>query len=98
YPVRAHLPYRTLFRSCPFIRIRLPGRAQMMTTSDGDTMTQATATERSNQATDKTAIRQFQVNAVPDTELAELRRRINATRWPERSEEHTSELQSPDHP
>ena len=47
-------------------------------------MTQATAAERSNQATDKTAIRPFQVNAVPDTELAELRRRINATKWPER--------------
>jgi pimeloyl-ACP methyl ester carboxylesterase len=30
-----------------------------------------------------TAIRPFQVN-VPETELAELRRRINATRWPER--------------
>jgi pimeloyl-ACP methyl ester carboxylesterase len=32
---------------------------------------------------DKTAIRPFQVN-VPDTELSELRRRINAVRWPER--------------
>jgi pimeloyl-ACP methyl ester carboxylesterase len=30
-----------------------------------------------------TAIRPFQVN-VPEAELAELRRRINATRWPER--------------
>ena len=30
-----------------------------------------------------TAIRPFQVN-VPDAELTELRRRINATRWPER--------------
>ena len=34
-------------------------------------------------ATDKTAIRPFRVN-VPETELTELRRRINATRWPER--------------
>jgi len=32
---------------------------------------------------DKTAIRPFHVN-VPDAELTELRRRINATRWPER--------------
>jgi pimeloyl-ACP methyl ester carboxylesterase len=32
---------------------------------------------------DTTAIRPFQVN-VPETELAELGRRINATRWPER--------------
>ena len=31
----------------------------------------------------KTAIRPFKVN-VPEAELAELRRRINATRWPER--------------
>src|SRR5258706_11528063 len=34
-------------------------------------------------ATDKTAIRPFRVN-VPEAELTELRRRINATRWPER--------------
>jgi pimeloyl-ACP methyl ester carboxylesterase len=32
---------------------------------------------------DQTAIRPFQVN-VPEAELTELRRRINATRWPER--------------
>src|ERR671915_1843325 len=32
---------------------------------------------------DKTAIRPFRVN-VPEAELTELRRRINATRWPER--------------
>ena len=32
---------------------------------------------------DNTAIRPFQVN-FPDAELTELRRRINATRWPER--------------
>jgi pimeloyl-ACP methyl ester carboxylesterase len=35
------------------------------------------------QAADKTAIRPFRVN-VPEAELAELRRRIKATRWPER--------------
>src|SRR5262245_12219058 len=32
---------------------------------------------------DTTAIRPFNVN-VPETELTELRRRINATRWPDR--------------
>src|SRR5215469_11850428 len=32
---------------------------------------------------DKAAIRPFQVN-VPETELTELRRRIKATRWPDR--------------
>ncbi len=31
-----------------------------------------------------TAIRPFQMASVPDTELTDLRRRINATRWPER--------------
>jgi len=47
-------------------------------------MTPATVTERrSEQTTDNTAIRPFQVN-VPDVELAELRRRINATRFPEK--------------
>jgi pimeloyl-ACP methyl ester carboxylesterase len=35
------------------------------------------------QAADKTAIRPFHVNNVPEEELTELRRRINATRWPE---------------
>ena len=33
--------------------------------------------------TDTTAIRPFQVN-VPEAELVEMRRRINATRWPEK--------------
>jgi pimeloyl-ACP methyl ester carboxylesterase len=40
-------------------------------------------TVSSEQTADKTAIRSFQVN-VPEAELTELRRRINATRWPER--------------
>ena len=47
-------------------------------------MTHAIATPQgSEQATDKTAIRPFRVN-VPEAELTELRRRINATKWPER--------------
>jgi len=47
-------------------------------------MTQTTGTQQvSEQATDKTAIRSFQVN-IPEAELAELRRRIEATRWPDR--------------
>jgi pimeloyl-ACP methyl ester carboxylesterase len=46
-------------------------------------MTQTSATQQSReQTTDKTAIRPFQVN-VPEAELTELRRRINATKWPE---------------
>jgi pimeloyl-ACP methyl ester carboxylesterase len=47
-------------------------------------MTQTAVAERgSKQAPDNTAIRPFHVN-VPETELAELRRRINATKFPER--------------
>src|SRR3954454_4305423 len=47
-------------------------------------MTQTSATQRgTEQASDKNAIRPFHVN-VPEAELTELRRRINATRWPER--------------
>src|SRR5258707_591386 len=42
----------------------------------------AFAERGSKQATD-TAIRPFQVD-VPEADLTELRRRINATRWPER--------------
>ncbi len=47
-------------------------------------MATASATqERSKPAADKDAIRPFRVN-VPEAELTELRRRINATKWPER--------------
>jgi pimeloyl-ACP methyl ester carboxylesterase len=47
-------------------------------------MTPATVTEqRTEQTTDKTAIRPFHFE-VPEAELIELRRRINATIWPER--------------
>ena len=47
-------------------------------------MTPTSATqERSEQATDKTAVKAFHVN-VPETELTELRRRIKATKWPDR--------------
>ena len=47
-------------------------------------MTQTSATQQGReQADDKNAIRPFHVN-VPEAELTELRRRINATKWPER--------------
>src|SRR6202140_3123520 len=47
-------------------------------------MTATTATQRAtDQASDKTAIRPFHVN-VPESELIELRRRVKATRFPER--------------
>src|SRR6266478_2717278 len=54
------------------------------TTQKEDTMTQTSATPQgSKQAADKNAIRPFHVN-VAEEELTELRRRINATKWPER--------------
>jgi pimeloyl-ACP methyl ester carboxylesterase len=48
-------------------------------------MPQTVATpQTSQQAADKNAIRPFHAVKVPDTDLVELRRRITATRWPER--------------
>jgi pimeloyl-ACP methyl ester carboxylesterase len=47
-------------------------------------MTQSSGTQQGSKPADnKDAIRPFHVN-VPETELTELRRRINNTRWPER--------------
>jgi pimeloyl-ACP methyl ester carboxylesterase len=46
-------------------------------------MTPTSATQERSEQADKTTIRPFDVN-VPDAELTELRRRINATQWPER--------------
>src|SRR4029079_5143691 len=50
-----------------------------------ETMTPSAAIQqRSQQAPDKTAVRPFQVPTVSEAELAELRRRIEATRFPDR--------------
>jgi pimeloyl-ACP methyl ester carboxylesterase len=47
-------------------------------------VTQTSATQQAREkSADKTAIRPFHVS-VPEAELTELRRRINATKWPER--------------
>jgi pimeloyl-ACP methyl ester carboxylesterase len=46
-------------------------------------MTESTAAQRATKQADKDAIRPFQAN-FPEAELTELRRRINATKWPER--------------
>ena len=47
-------------------------------------MSQASATLRgSEQTEDKNAIRPFHVN-FPDAKLADLRKRVNATVWPEK--------------
>src|SRR5271168_2478302 len=49
-----------------------------------DSMTETSATKRAGEQTaEKNAIRPFQMN-FPEAELAELRKRINATKWPER--------------
>src|SRR5262249_36880091 len=49
-----------------------------------NTLTQYSAIQpASDQTTDKTAIRPFKVN-FSEADLADMRRRINATRWPER--------------
>jgi pimeloyl-ACP methyl ester carboxylesterase len=51
---------------------------------DEDIVTQNRAPQRGNrQAADKNAVRPFEVN-VPEAELTELRRRIKATRWPDK--------------
>ena len=58
--------------------------SKFKTTQKEDTMTQSSAAQPGReQAADKNAIRTFRVN-VPEAELAELRRRIKATKWPER--------------
>jgi pimeloyl-ACP methyl ester carboxylesterase len=46
-------------------------------------MTPTSAIQERSERADTTAFRPFDVN-VPDAELTELRRRINATQWPER--------------
>src|ERR1700681_2286050 len=45
-------------------------------------MSQSSATQRGSEQAD--AIRPFPVASVPEAELADLRKRINATKWPER--------------
>ena len=48
-------------------------------------MAKTSVTQREReQVADKSAIRPFPKVNVPEAELTELRRRINATRWPER--------------
>ncbi|HTE90307.1 MAG TPA: epoxide hydrolase N-terminal domain-containing protein, partial [Terriglobales bacterium] len=46
-------------------------------------MAQTSATQRGGEQADKNALRPFHAN-VPESELTELRRRVNATKWPER--------------
>jgi pimeloyl-ACP methyl ester carboxylesterase len=56
----------------------------MCVEEEENNMTPAISEQVSEQAADTSAIRPFQMEIVPEAELTELRRRINATRWPER--------------
>src|SRR5437016_6441889 len=56
------------------------------TIQEEDTMTQTTATQLSSkQASESTTIRPFHFEA-PQSDLADLRQRIKATKWPEREQ------------
>jgi pimeloyl-ACP methyl ester carboxylesterase len=55
---------------------------EIKTAEEEKMMTQSSATQRGSEQAD--AIRPFQKVNVPEAELTELRRRINATKWPER--------------
>jgi pimeloyl-ACP methyl ester carboxylesterase len=62
----------------------MKGETPPKTTRKTAAMTQSKATQQAGeQAADQAAIRPFPVN-VPETEVTELRRRIKATKWPER--------------
>ena len=71
-------PTRSGERCLPFERRQLRRRAQLRHRPGRMTMTSC----GHQSDADKTSIRPFRVN-FPDSELAELRRRINATRWPD---------------
>ena len=58
--------------------------SQTLTSQTENPVTQSSAAQkRSERSAEMNAIRPFHVN-VPEAELAELRRRISATRWPDR--------------
>src|SRR5437667_5200192 len=65
-------------------QINHPTSQELEITQREDTMTQTIAGQRSSEQTaDKNAIRPFQIT-FPESDLTELRRRIEATKWPER--------------
>src|SRR6184192_773142 len=70
---------RTLARGVPH-----DSNQKSETTQKEDTVAQTITTQQGNkQVGDENAIRPFHVN-IPESDLTELRRRINATKWPER--------------
>src|SRR5215813_6221448 len=69
----AALSPRTIAETFAHSTVRTTKKKNVMTASDTE------------QTADKTAIRPFRFN-FPDAELTDLRRRVNATRWPEREQ------------
>lgn len=60
----------------------LPNKS--LATEKEETMTLASATQQGGtQEADKTAIRPFPVPTVSDADLADLRKRVNSTKWPD---------------
>src|SRR5262249_39765045 len=63
----------------------LPGKSTA--TQKEETMSTASATQQGGaQAGEKAAIRPFTVPIVSDADLADLRKRISATRWPDKEQ------------
>src|SRR5262245_25119776 len=73
FGMSAALSPRTIAETFAHSTVRTTKKKNVMTASDTE------------QTADKTAIRPFRVN-FPDAELTDLRRRVNATRWPEREQ------------
>jgi Epoxide hydrolase N terminus len=86
------MPYQAYFRggAVGWRRQEAPKEAKQYSLSGGsrkvlkgDTVTQTSAAQPSGELAADNAIRPFHVD-VPEAELTELRRRIKATKWPER--------------
>ena len=67
------------------------GNSRLRTNKEENSMTDTGAA----QGTDKTAIRPFQFN-FSDAELMELRKRVNATKWPESSNLRSESFPAPE--
>src|SRR5262245_16599861 len=78
--IRASSMFGLVAAFCPTLIREAFANPKLKTIKKENAMTQSSGTE---EASDKTAIRPFQFN-VTDAELADLRRRVNATKWPER--------------
>jgi pimeloyl-ACP methyl ester carboxylesterase len=68
----------------PRVRKTIGADSSQSTRKENAVSETSTTQQGSKQAAGKTAVRSFEVPVVPEAELTELRKRINATRWPER--------------